>query len=482
MSKNSPSGVGTRPSLPQGTRDFGPAIVRRRQFILNTIKSVFELYGFQPLETPALENLDSLMGKYGEEGDKLIFKILNNGLDNPSREEEVKEEFQKILSGKSSKKITERALKYDLTIPFARYVAMNHGQLTFPFKRYQVQPVWRADRPQRGRYREFYQCDADVVGSNALINEVEFVHIYNEVFKRLGLIGYCLKINSRKILTALAELCGGADKMVDITVAIDKLDKIGLQKVKEELAQRGLGPGQISIIENYLNITGSNEEKLAAIKELLAHSDKGNEGIKELEYILHSVQDLQRMPLVEQAASANTEQAVALQVDLTLARGLNYYTGIIFEAKAPPEVAIGSIGGGGRYDDLTGLFGVPGVPGAGISFGVDRIYDVMEELNLFPQTLVEGSKVLFFNLGPGESKEAYKLLHGLRARGIASEIFHEEAKVDKQYKYAEKKCIPFVVLIGSRELASSNCILKNINSGEQKTLSYSELLQEAFPF
>jgi histidyl-tRNA synthetase len=449
-------------SLPQGTRDFGPDVVRKRQYIFNTIRAVFELYGFQPLETPAMENLDTLMGKYGEEGDKLIFKILNNGLDNPSKEQQSREAFEKILQGKTSKEITERALKYDLTIPFARYVAMNHGQLNFPFKRYQVQPVWRADRPQKGRYREFYQCDADIVGSNALLNEVEFVNIYNDVFNQLGIKQYELRINSRKILAALAEVCGGAGKMMDITIAIDKLDKIGIEKVKEELAQRNLDAAQIRIIENYLNIDGSNEEKLAAIKNLLAASETGKEGIEELAFVLDATSNI-------------AHQTSNISIDFTLARGLNYYTGIIFEAKAPAEVKIGSIGGGGRYDDLTGLFGVPGIPGVGISFGVDRIYDVLEELKLFPETVEQGTKALFLNLGADESKAAYALLQGLRKKGIASEIYHEQAKFDKQFKYAEKKGIPFAIILGSKELEQKTCLVKDLRSGEQKPVSFANL-------
>ncbi len=437
-------------------------MVRKRSFIFNTIRRVFELYGFQPLETPAMENLDTLMGKYGEEGDKLIFKILNNGLDNPAKQQQAREEFEKILSGKSSKGITERALKYDLTIPFARYVAMNHGQLTFPFKRYQIQPVWRADRPQKGRYREFYQCDADIVGSHSLINEVEFANIYNDVFHQLGIKNYELRINSRKILSALAEVCGGADQMMDITIAIDKLDKIGLEKVKEELAQRGLQESQITIIENYLNIDGSNEEKLAAIKNLLGASETGKKGIAEIEFVMHSTTNYK-------------PQTINLTIDFTLARGLNYYTGIIFEAKAPAEVKIGSIGGGGRYDDLTGLFGVPNIPGVGISFGVDRIYDVMEELQLFPPAVEQGTKVLFFNLGEEESKKAYQLLQQLRQKGIASELYHEPAKFDKQFKYAEKKNIPFIIIIGSKELSESTCTLKDLRSGEQKPVTFEKL-------
>ena len=456
-----------KPSLPQGTRDFGPDVVRKRQYILNTIKAEFELYGFQPLETPAMENLETLMGKYGDEGDKLIFKILNNGLDNPAKQQQTSEAFQKILIGKNTKDITERALRYDLTIPFARYVAMNHGQLTFPFKRYQIQPVWRADRPQKGRYREFYQCDADVVGSNALLNEVEFVHLYHGVFKKLGLDNYELRINSRKLLTALAEQCGGAENMLAITIAIDKLDKIGLEKVKEELRERSLNNDQISVIEAYLAIGGSNAEKLEKIKTLFADSTIGKKGIEELETILES--------------TGNRQSSIAnLTLDFTLARGLNYYTGVIFEAKAPPQVKIGSIGGGGRYDDLTGLFGVPNMPGVGISFGVDRIYDVLEELKLFPEMIGAGTKVLFFNLGEAESSAAYGLLKKLRARGVASELYHEQTKLDKQFKYAEKRNIPFVVIIGSNELAGQTCTIKDIRSGQQRVVPFGELETEPF--
>lgn len=455
-----------KPSLPQGTRDFAPDVVRRRQYILNTIKTVFELYGFQPLETPAMENLETLMGKYGEEGDKLIFKILNNGLDNPAKQDATRAAFEKALEGKNTKDLTERALRYDLTIPFARFVAMNHGQLTFPFKRYQVQPVWRADRPQRGRYREFYQCDADVVGSNSLLNEVELVQLYNEVFNRLKMDGFELRINSRKILTALAEICGGADKMVDITIAIDKLDKIGIEKVKEELAQRGLQEAQISTIEQYLAIDGSNEEKLAAIETLLSESEQGKKGIEEIRFVLERTQ----------MAGTNAP----LIIDFTLARGLNYYTGIIFEVKAPATVKIGSIGGGGRYDDLTGLFGVPNMPGVGISFGVDRIYDVLEELALFPDTVAQGTKVLFFNLGEAESKQAFALMQQLRGKGIATELFHEQTKMDKQFKYAEKKGIPYAIIIGSKELESGTCNVKDLRTGQQQSVSFAGLLDQSF--
>lgn len=448
-------------SLPQGTRDFGADVVRKRNYIFNTIKAVFELYGFEPLETPAMENLDTLMGKYGEEGDKLIFKILNNGLDNPAKQQIIKEEFDKVLAGKNTSAITERALKYDLTIPFARYVAMNHHQLTMPFKRYQVQPVWRADRPQKGRYREFYQCDADVVGSKSLLNEIELTNIYATVFLKLG-VDVEIKINSRKILAALAEVCGGSEKMVDITVAIDKLDKIGLEKVKAELTQRGLTAEQTTIIERYLLITGSNEKKLQQIKSLLGENETGKQGIEELETVyLQSASDSYRIS--------------NLQFDFTLARGLNYYTGIIFEVKAK-NVQMGSIGGGGRYDDLTGLFGVPNIPGVGISFGVDRIYDVMEELKLFPADVHTGTKLLFFNLGDAESKKAFELMQQLRSKAVACELFHENSKFEKQFRYAEKKQIPFIVIIGTKELESGTCNVKDLSSGVQETLSFEELL------
>ncbi|RYZ21273.1 MAG: histidine--tRNA ligase [Chitinophagaceae bacterium] len=462
-----------KPSLPQGTRDFGPEVVRKRQYILTTIRSVFELYGFQPLETPAMENLDTLMGKYGEEGDKLIFKILNNGLDNPAKEAAIREDFEKVLQGRNTKGITERALRYDLTIPFARFVAMNHGTLTFPFRRYQVQPVWRADRPQKGRYREFYQCDADVVGSRSLMNEVDLCHIYHTVFLQLGLKGYELRINSRKLLAALAEISGGSDKMIDITIAIDKLDKIGLEKVKEELAQRGLDETQIALIEKYLLISGSNEEKLAAIKELLGNSEMGRRGIDEIEFVWSMVNTANEQGPDSRLPIADSRPNLVL--DFTLARGLNYYTGIIFEVKAPAEVKIGSIGGGGRYDDLTGLFGVPDMPGVGISFGVDRIYDVLEELQLFPEALALSTRALFFNLGDAESRVAYSLLQQLRANGSSGELYHEAAKMDKQFKYAEKKHIPFAVIIGSREVEQRVAVVKELATGKQEPVPFDAL-------
>lgn len=447
-------------SIPQGTRDFGADIVRKRHYIFNTIRVIFEKYGFQPLETPAMENMETLMGKYGEEGDKLIFKILNNGLDNPNKQEKVMQGFTNVMAGKNDKNITERALRYDLTIPFARFVAMHHSQITFPFKRYQIQPVWRADRPQRGRYREFYQCDCDVVGSKSLINEIELIHIYLEAFEQLG-IDIEIRINNRKILAALAELCGGVEKLTDITIAIDKLDKIGIDKVKDELANRNLSQEQTTIIEKYLSISGDNSNKIRELKKFLANSPLGTSGIQELSYLL-SVEKWK-----------NNSNIVA---DLTLARGLNYYTGTIFEIKAK-NVQMGSIGGGGRYDDLTGLFGVSGIPGVGISFGIDRIYDVMDELNLFPSNLQISTDLLFFNLGEAESIHAFQLMQQLREKGVRCEMYHEKAKFDKQFKYADKKRIPFICIIGEQELQSSTCVLKRLNEGVQEIFAQHDIKQ-----
>src|SRR5450755_854734 len=407
----------TKPGLPQGTRDFGADTVYKRNFIFDSIRTVFELYGYEPLETPAMENLETLLGKYGEEGDKLIFKILNNGLDHISKKETARSAFENILSGKNEKAITERALRYDLTIPFARYVATHQNEISFPFRRYQLQPVWRADRPQKGRYREFYQCDADVVGSRSLMNEVELTQIYLTVFEKLG-VDVELRINHRKILTGLAEACGGAAHTMAITTAIDKLDKIGMQKVKEELVQKNLTISQIELIEKYLGIDGDNNEKIKQLSSLLGNSSAsdgitGNasarEGITDLEYILSFF------------------ESGKVVLDFSLARGLNYYTGIIFEVRAK-GIQIGSIGGGGRYDNLTGLFGVPDIPGVGISFGVDRIYDVMEELKLFPAAGRRSAQVLFFNLGGQAAMTSYSLAQGLRREGIRCELYHEEAK------------------------------------------------------
>jgi len=443
-----------KPSLPQGTRDFNAEVIRRRRFILDTIKEVFELYGFEPLETPAMENLETLMGKYGDEGDKLIFKILNNGLDNPAKRANIIKSFEKILDGKNEPAITERALRYDLTIPFARYVAMNFAQLTMPYKRYQMQPVWRADRPQKGRYREFYQCDADIAGTTSLMSDAELALIYCKVFEKLN-IDVEVKINSRKILSALAEACDATDKFNIITAAIDKLDKIGIKKVKEELQQRELNETQISIIEKYLSIGGTNDEKIIRAKKLFEQNETAKKGIEEIEFLLK-----------------RTSQII---VDFTLARGLNYYTGIIYEVKAK-NVSIGSIGGGGRYDDLTGLFGLPNIPGVGISFGVDRIYDVMTELNLFPETINTSTKVLFFNLGEQESLAAFTAMQTLRNNGISCELFYETAKMDKQFKYANKKNIAYAIIIGSRELEQQTCIIKDLQKEEQQTIKIKDLL------
>lgn len=451
----------TKPALPQGTRDFSPDTVRKRTFILSTIKNVFGLYGFQPLETPAMENLETLLGKYGEEGDKLIFRVLNNGLNDPKNIEKSRAAFDNTLQGKNDTNLTSRALRYDLTIPFARYVAMNHGQLVYPFKRYQIQPVWRADRPQKGRYREFYQCDADVVGSNSLLNEVDLATIYHDVFTKLKIDGYELRINSRKILLALAELAGGAQNLTDITIAIDKLDKIGLDKVKDELRNKNINDSYIAIIEKYLSIAGSNQEKIAALKLLLGNSTDAQKGIAELEFILDKTK----------------HRNISLVVDFTLARGLNYYTGIIFEAKAPATVQIGSIGGGGRYDDLTGLFGVPNVPGVGISFGVDRIFDVMEELALFPTELDISTTVLFFNEGADELNRIVDAADSLRKKNVSCEIYPDSDKEDKQFKYAKRKNIPFIVTRGPDE---KKLRLKNINTGETANVTVEELLNYTF--
>ncbi|HZH65594.1 MAG TPA: histidine--tRNA ligase [Flavisolibacter sp.] len=455
-------------SLPQGTRDFGPDVVRKRQYILNTIRNVFELYGFQPLETPAMENLETLMGKYGDEGDKLIFKVLNNGLSDVKNSEKAKIAFENILQGRNDKNITERALKYDLTIPFARYVAMNHSQLAFPFKRYQIQPVWRADRPQRGRYREFYQCDADVVGSNSLLNEVELANIYDDVFQKLGLKNYELRINSRKILSGLAEGEGIPEKFYAITAAIDKFDKGGRDGVKKDLIDAGLNESIVDrIVNGFLFISTnniSNDERLRQLKVLFQNNHTALEGIAEVEHLLKREENKNK----------------PFYLDTTLARGLNYYTGIIFEVKAPAEVKMGSIGGGGRYDDLTGLFGVPNIPGVGISFGVDRIYDVMEELDLFPKAIEQGTKVLFFNLGEEEGKEAYPLLQEVRKAGVAAEIFHEPQKFDKQFKYAEKKAIPFIIIVGSAEIAEKTAVVKDLRNGVQKKVPFAILPQFSF--
>jgi histidyl-tRNA synthetase len=453
-----------KPSLPPGTRDFSAEVVRKRNYLFNTIRTVFECYGFGPLETPAMEQLDTLMGKYGEEGDKLIFKILNNGLDNPEKEKQTRAALEQVLQGKNSKDLTERALRYDLTIPFARYVATWHHQLSLPFKRYQMQPVWRADRPQKGRYREFYQCDVDVVGSRSLLNELELGCICHAIFTRLRLPDYSLRINHRQLLSALAAQCGNTSLMGAITTAIDKLDKIGIEKVKDELAQKNLSAAQIDLITSYLSVSGTLSQQLEQFRSLLGQQPEAVTALEELQQL---IEDLQR-------------QQVNAVLDPTLARGLNYYTGTIFEIKAPPRVSMGSIGGGGRYDDLTGLFGVSGIPGVGLSFGVDRIYDVLEELALFPEDSTLGTQVLFFNLGKDEMQAAFTQMQGLRERGIAAELYHEPVKFDKQFKYAEKKNIPYIAIIGQEEIMNQEVNVKNIRSGEQRKLSFTALQTLSF--
>ena len=447
-----------KPSLPQGTRDFSSAVLKKRNYIFGVIRNVFELYGFEPLETPAMENIETLMGKYGEEGDKLIFKILNNGLHLPEKHANAQRDFEQVLQGKTSKGISERALRYDLTIPFARYVAMNQGQLTFPFKRYQMQPVWRADRPQRGRYREFYQCDADIAGSNSLLHEIELALIYSTVFNNLQL-PVEIHINNRKILQALAEKCGGTSHMMDITIAIDKLDKIGMDKVKQELRERGLNEEQVALVEKYISIKGDNQTSIQQLSTLLGDIDCAKEGINEMVEILQAV--CQTMP------------STKICVCPSLARGLNYYTGTIFEVKAV-GVEMGSIGGGGRYDDLTGLFGVKGIAGVGISFGVDRIYDVLEELNAFPEHLQAGTTALIFNTGVDKS-HLINVASLLRNHHISCEIFHEAVKFDKQFKYAEKKQIPFIIIIGDEELAKNTVTVKNLKTGKQDSIAPTSL-------
>ena len=445
------------PSIPKGTRDFFPAQMIRRNYIFDTVKSVFQLYGFQPIETPAMENLSTLMGKYGDEGDKLLFKVLNSGDFMSNVPDELLNEKDSI---KVTNKISEKGLRYDLTVPFARFVVQNRNELVFPFKRYQIQPVWRADRPQKGRYREFFQCDVDVIGSNSLLNEVELIQIVNEVYRRLN-ISVTLKINNRKILSGIAETIGEADRIVDITVAIDKLDKIGLDKVNQELEQKGVSKSAIEKLQPILALSGSTEEKLSQIATVISGSEIGMKGVEEMNTIFGYLK--------------NFDLNIAVELDLTLARGLNYYTGAIFEVKAN-DVQIGSITGGGRYDDLTGIFGLPGVSGVGISFGADRIYDVMEQLNLFPESALTSSKVLFTNFGSTEELYVLPVLSKLRNEGVSCEIYPEADKMKKQMNYANRKGIPFVVLAGVSEIESGKLTLKNMESGEQQQLTPDELL------
>lgn len=446
-----------KPSIPKGTRDFGPVEMAKRNYIFDTIKEVYALYGFQQIETPAMETLQTLMGKYGEEGDKLLFKILNSG-DYMNKVSD--EDLHSLNSLKLAAKLCEKGLRYDLTVPFARYVVQHREELQLPFKRYQIQPVWRADRPQKGRYREFYQCDADVVGSDSLLNEVELMQIVDTVFTKFG-VRVCIKINNRKILTGIAEVIGEAEKIVDITVAIDKLDKIGLEKVNEELRNDGISEEAIEKLQPIISLSGSNEEKLEVISQVLASSETGLKGVEETRFILDTLK----------AVGLNNE----IELDLTLARGLNYYTGAIFEVKAL-DTPMGSITGGGRYDNLTGIFGLPGLSGVGISFGADRIYDVLNALDLYPKEAVNSTQVLFINFGETETAYCLPIVGKLRQAGIRSEIFPDKAKMKKQMSYANAKNIPFVVLAGENEMAAGKVTLKNMESGEQTLVTAEELI------
>lgn len=472
-----------KPSIPKGTRDFNPEEVSRRNYIFTAIKETFSLYGFQPIETPSFENSETLMGKYGEEGDRLIFKILNSGdylaqfgkdyfeklmikrLDVESengKNYNIISTSDKLLLSKFTSKISEKALRYDLTVPFARYVVQHQNEITFPFKRYQIQPVWRADRPQKGRFREFFQCDADVVGSTSLWQEVEFVQLYDAVFSKLGLEGVTIKINNRKILSGIAETIGAEDKLIDFTVALDKLDKIGEEGVKKEMREKGISEDALQKLQPLFSFNGNNNEKINSLKGLLSSSQLGMKGVEELKFITDNIEKLGL-------------QTATLQIDVTLARGLNYYTGAIFEVSAPAEVNMGSIGGGGRYDDLTGIFGLKDMSGVGISFGLDRIYLVLEELNLFPETVSENSKALFINFGVKEALYAMKAITKLRTIGIKAEMYPDATKMGKQMGYADKRNIQFAILAGEKEMESDSFTLKNMKTGEQFVLSFSEL-------
>lgn len=449
--------MANKPTVVKGTRDFSPMEMSKRNYIFNTIKDVYSLYGFQQIETPALESLQTLMGKYGEEGDKLLFKILNSG-----------DFLRKVDAGelaerntlKLAAKLCEKGLRYDLTVPFARYVVMHHDELQFPFKRYQIQPVWRADRPQKGRYREFYQCDADVVGSDSLLNEVELMQIVDEVFKRFG-VRVIIKINNRKILTGIAEMIGAADKIVDITVAIDKLDKIGLENVNQELADAGISANAIEKLQPIISLQGTNDEKLNVIKNVLKDSQAGLKGVEEVAYILD----------VLKAMQLHNE----IQLDLTLARGLNYYTGAIFEVKAK-DVSIGSITGGGRYDNLTGIFGMPGLSGVGISFGADRIYDVLNALNLYPSETTCSTQILFINFGEKETAYCLPLVNEARRHGVSAEVYPDAVKMKKQMSYANAKQIAFVAMAGEDEMRENKMALKNMKTGEQMLVPVSDFM------
>ena len=450
--------MASKPGIPKGTRDFSPVEMAKRNYIFNTIREVFYLYGFQQIETPSMENLSTLMGKYGDEGDKLLFKIQNSGdyFSGLTDEELLSRNAAKLAS-----KFCEIGLRYDLTVPFARYVVMHREEITFPFKRFQIQPVWRADRPQKGRYREFYQCDADVVGSDSLINEVELVQMVDAVFSRFG-IRVSIKINNRKILSGIAEIIGEADKIVDITVAIDKLDKIGLDNVNAELASKGIPQEAIDKLQPIIMLKGSNAQKIETLKTVLSTSETGMKGVEECEFILNTISSLGLQSEVE--------------LDLTLARGLNYYTGAIFEVKAL-DVEIGSISGGGRYDNLTGVFGLSGVSGVGISFGADRIYDVLNQLDLYPKEAVNGTQLLFVNFGSAEMKYLLPVLKQVRAAGIRSEVYPDSAKMKKQMSYANNKMIPYVAIVGETEMNEGKITLKNMSTGEQTLLTPSEMIE-----
>lgn len=449
-----------KPSIPKGTRDFNPEEVAKRNYIFNTIRGTFEAFGFQPIETPSFENSETLMGKYGDEGDRLIFKILNSGdfLAKVDDEAYSDKDSLKLTSG-----ISEKALRYDLTVPFARYVVQHQNEIEFPFKRYQIQPVWRADRPQKGRFREFFQCDADVVGSKSLWQEVEFIQLYDAVFSALKLEGVIIKINNRKILSGIAEVIGVSDKLIDFTVALDKLDKIGEDKVKEEMLAKGISEEGISKLQPLFTLSGSFESQIESLKGMLSTSEEGKIGIEELAFINESI-------------SALGLKTAILRLDVTLARGLNYYTGAIFEVAAPKTVQMGSIGGGGRYDDLTGIFGLNNVSGVGISFGLDRIYLVLEELGLFPKTVTKNVHVLFINFGDKEALFCLKAIKELRLAGIHTELYPDADKMKKQMNHANKRNIPFVVLVGEEEVNSNTYTLKNMVSGEQSKLSLPELI------
>ena len=449
--------MATKPGIPKGTRDFSPVEMAKRNYIFDTIRGVYALYGFQQIETPAMENLSTLMGKYGEEGDKLLFKILNSG---NFLSGIAPEELGEANTNKLAARLCEKGLRYDLTVPFARYVVQHRDELTMPFKRYQIQPVWRADRPQKGRYREFYQCDADVVGSDSLLNEVELMQIVDTVFTLFG-IRVCIKLNNRKILTGIAEMIGAADKIVDITVAIDKLDKIGLDNVNAELKAGGLSDEAVARLQPIISLSGTNKEKLAVMKDVLAESETGLKGIAECEFVLDTLSAL---------GLRN-----AMELDLTLARGLNYYTGCIFEVKAL-DVEIGSITGGGRYDNLTGIFGMPGVSGVGISFGADRIFDVLNQLDLYPKETVTGTELLFVNFGAAEAAYCLPVMAQARQAGVRCEIYPDSAKMKKQMGYANAKAVPFVAIVGENEMNEGKVTLKNMATGEQSLLTPDEMI------